>query len=250
MAAVLRTLAAGFLTCAAVLLGLPLLILRTWLTGDPEFMYRASMSFCRFVVRVLGIRVRIDGCENIPHGACIFASNHASNLDGVILLPAISRRVALFAKKELFRLPVLGAGMRLAGFVSVDRGGKQAAAGVATAVKSLSDGLSVFIFPEGTRSPDGRLQPFKKGAFAMAMDAGVPVVPVSIAGTHRLLRRGAWIVRPGEVAVRFGAPVEASSFAGKDRAELLARVEALVAAALPQGQQPPGEQRPPASGAA
>lgn len=237
MAAV-RTLLAGLLTCVAVLFGLPLLILRTWATGSPEFMYRASMDFCRFVLRILGIDGHIEGIENIPPGACIFASNHASNLDGVILLPAIPRRVALLAKKELFRLPVFGTGMREAGFVSVDRAGRHATAGIAAAVETLKKGVPVFIFPEGTRSPDGRMQPFKKGAFAMAIEAGAPIVPVSIAGTHRLLRRGEWVVRPGDVSVRFGAPVDASALAAKDRAELLARVEASIAAALPPEQQP------------
>jgi 1-acyl-sn-glycerol-3-phosphate acyltransferase len=251
MAAAARTLVAGFLTCVAVLLGLPFLVLWTWLTGNPDFMYRVSMNFCRFAVRLLGIRARVEGIENIPPGACIFAANHVSNLDGVILLPAIPRRVSLFAKRELFRLPVLGLGMRLAGFVAVDRVGRQAAAGIATAVDTLKRGLSVFIFPEGTRSPDGRLQPFKKGAFAMAIEAGVPVVPVSIAGTHRLLRRGEWIVRPGEVVVHFASAVEPPAYTMKDRAELLARVESLIAAALPPDQKPDqklGPQPAPASG--
>jgi 1-acyl-sn-glycerol-3-phosphate acyltransferase len=247
MAAAARTLVAGILTGLAVLLGLPCLILWTWISGNPDVMYRVSMNFCRFAIRLLGIRVRVEGIENIPPGACIFAANHVSNLDGVILLPAIPRRISLFAKRELFRLPVLGLGMRLAGFVAVDRVGRQAAAGIATAVDTLKQGLSVFIFPEGTRSSDGRLQPFKKGAFAMAIEAGVPVVPVSIAGTYRLLRRGEWIVRPGEVALRFGPAVDASAYTINQRAELLARVESLVAAGLPPDQKP-GPQPAPTTG--
>lgn len=246
MRAVARTLAAGFLTCVAVLFGLPFLIVRTWVAGNPDAMYRVSMKFCRFVVRLAGIRVRTEGIENIPPGACIFAANHASNLDGVILLPAIPRRISLFAKRELFRLPVLGLGMRLARFVAVDRAGKQAAAGVATAVSTLKEGLSVLVFPEGTRSPDGRLQPFKKGAFAMAIEAGAPIVPVAIAGTHRLLPRDKWVVHPGEVAVRFGSAVDSAAYAAKERGELLARVESLVAGALPPDQKPDQQAAQPA----
>jgi 1-acyl-sn-glycerol-3-phosphate acyltransferase len=238
MAAAVRTFIAGFLTCFAILLGLPFLIVWTWMTGNPDFMYRASMNFCRFAIRLVGIRVRVEGIENVPSLACIFAANHSSNLDGVILLPAIPRRISLFAKRELFRLPVLGLGMRLAGFVPVDRLGKKAAAGVATAVSTLKEGLSVFIFPEGTRSPDGRLQPFKKGAFAMAIEAGAPIVPVAIAGTYRLLPRDKWIVRPGQVIVRFGPAVDTGAYATKERGELLARVESLVAASLPPDQEP------------
>jgi 1-acyl-sn-glycerol-3-phosphate acyltransferase len=238
MAAAARTLVAGFLTGAAVLFGLPFLILWTWIRGNPDFLYRTSMKFCRLATRAAGLRVRIEGVENIPSGPCIFAANHASNLDGVILLPAIPRRVALFAKRELFRLPVLGLGMRVAGFVAVDRAGRQAAAGVATAADRLKEGRSVFIFPEGTRSPDGRLQPFKKGAFRMAIEARVPILPVSIAGTHRLLGRGKWIVRPGEAVVFFGPAVDSSSYTTKERAELLGHVESLIARALPPDQKP------------
>lgn len=249
MAAAVRTLAAGFLTCFVVLFGLPFLILRTWIGGKPDSMYRISMNFCRFAIRVVGIRTRIEGIENVPRGACIFAANHASNLDGVILLPAIPRRVALFAKKELFRLPVLGLGMRLAGFVPVDRGGRQATAGIASAVDTLKRGLSVFIFPEGTRSSDGRLQPFKKGAFAMAVESGVPVVPIAIAGTFWLMPRGAWIARPGEVTVRFGPAMDSSAYTTKERGELLERVESLIAQALPPDQKSE-RRRAPASGTA
>jgi len=239
-----RTFAAGLLTCLAVLLGLPFLILWTWITRQPDSMYRVSMSFCRFAVRLAGIRTRIEGIENIPSGACIFASNHASNLDGLVLLPAIPRRVALLAKRELFRLPVFGLGMRLAGFVPIDRSGRQATAGIATAVETLRRGLSIFIFPEGTRSPDGRLQPFKKGAFAMAIDSGAPMVPVMIAGTHRLLPRGAWIVRPGEVTVHFAPPVDGSAYIVKERWELLERVGSVIGAALPPDQKPERRRAP------
>lgn len=239
MAAAARTLFVGILVALAVLLGLPFLILWTWITGKPDFMYRLSMKFCRFAVRLLGVRVSVTGLENIPHGACIFAANHASNLDPVILLPAVPRRITIFAKKELFRIPILGVGMRAAGFIRVDRFGRKATAGLATAVRHLKQGLSLSIFPEGTRSPDGRLRPFKKGAFAMAIEAGVYVVPVSIAGTQHLLRRGQWIVHSGEVTLRFGLAVDASAYTMQQRPELLARVESLVVAALPPDQQPP-----------
>jgi 1-acyl-sn-glycerol-3-phosphate acyltransferase len=247
MVAAARTFAAGFLTCVVVLIGLPFLIVWTWITGDPDLMYRASMKFCRFAIRLIGIRVRIEGIENIPPGPCVFAANHASNLDGPILLPAIPRRISLFAKRELFRLPVLGLGMRLAGFVAVDRAGKQAGSGVATAVSTLKEGLSVFIFPEGTRSADGRLQPFKKGAFVTAIEAEAPIVPVAIAGTYRLLPRDKWVVHPGEVVVRYGPAVDSAAYSATQRTELLARVESLVAAALPVDQKP-DHQAAPASG--
>jgi 1-acyl-sn-glycerol-3-phosphate acyltransferase len=234
----IRTLFTGLLAALAVLVALPCLILWTLVTGRPDFMYGVSMSFVRFADRLAGVSVRVEGLENIPPRACIFAANHASNLDPLALMPMIPRRVSIFAKRELFRIPVLSASMRLAGFVRVDRSGREAAASVATAVSRLKEGLSLAIFPEGTRSPDGRLRRFRKGAFALAIEAGVPVVPVSISGTHRLLRKGDWVVHPGEVVVRFAPAVDASTYAAADRSKLLARVEALVAAGLPADQQP------------
>ena len=238
-------LLAGILTAFAVLLGLPLLILWTRLTGDPGFMYRTSMRYCRFIVRLLGVRVRVEGLENLPPGAFVLAANHASNLDPPILLSSLPRRASIFAKRELFRVPIFATGMRAARFIPVDRGGMKATAGLATAVALLKGGLPLAIFPEGTRSPDGRLRPFKKGAFAIAIEAGVPIVPVAIAGTHRLLRRGDSTIRPGEVTLRLGPAVDASAFTVAQRPELLARIEALVAAALPPDQQPaPGSGAP------
>jgi 1-acyl-sn-glycerol-3-phosphate acyltransferase len=102
----------------------------------------------------------------------------------------------------------------------------------------LKEGLSFAVYPEGTRSSDGRLRPFKKGTFVMAIQAGVPVVPVSISGAQHLMRKGEWTMRPGEVVVRFGRAVNGAQYTMERRAELLARVEAIVAAGLPDDQQP------------
>jgi 1-acyl-sn-glycerol-3-phosphate acyltransferase len=234
----IRTLFTGLLAALAVLLGLPCLILWTLVTGRPDLMYRLSMNFVRFADRLAGMRVRLEGIENIPQRACIFAANHASNLDPLALMPFVPRRLSIFAKRELFRIPIFATGIRLAGFIRVDRSGREAAAIIATAVRRLKEGLSLVIFPEGTRSPDGRLRRFRKGAFALAIEAGVPIVPVSIAGTHWVLRKGNWVVRPGEVIVRFAPAVDASSYAAADLSKLLARVESLVAAGLPADQQP------------
>jgi len=232
----IRTILAGVFTGLGVLFGLPWFVLWTILTGRPDLMYRVSMKFCRMAYLLAGVRVQIEGLDHIPSKPCIFAANHASNLDPLILLPSIPRRAAIFAKRSLFRIPIFATGMRLAGFIPVDRGGKDAARGIARAEQHLREGTSVAIFPEGTRSADGRLHPLKKGAFAIAMKAEVPVVPVSIAGTQKLLRRGEWIVRPGSAKIRFGRPVDASHT--KSREGLLSEIEALIAAGLPLDQQP------------
>jgi 1-acyl-sn-glycerol-3-phosphate acyltransferase len=235
----IRTIIVVLFFALAIIFVLPWLILWTFLSHSPALMYRASMSAVHFILRAVGVRVRVEGLENIPPGVCIFAANHVSNVDPLAFAPIIPRRVGLLLKKELFRIPILSFGMRLAGFIPVDRISRHAASeSLTAAVRSLKSGLSLALYPEGTRSPDGRLRPFKGGAFVMAIQAGVPVVPVSISGAHKLLPRGQWALRAGDIGIRFGLPVDASQFTVSQRSELLARVESLVAAGLPSDQQP------------
>ena len=239
----IRTILAVIYLALGIFLVMPWLILWSLLAGSVDFMYGVAMKFVRAAVRITGVRVRVEGIDNIPPGVCIFAANHVSNMDPLAFVPAIPRRVAILVKKEVFRIPIFGRAMRMARLLPVDRENREAAAAtVETAVKYLKEGLSFAVYPEGTRSRDGRLLPFKKGTFLIAIRAGVPVVPVSIVGAQDLLRKGEWSVRPGEVIIRFGPPVDVSPYSEDQRAELLARVEELVAAGLP------GEQKPAASG--
>jgi 1-acyl-sn-glycerol-3-phosphate acyltransferase len=234
----IRTPAVALFCVLSIVLLLPWLILWTVLTGNPEFMYSTAMKFVRIAVRAAGIRFRVEGLENIPPQACVFACNHASNADPPVLVPAIPRRVSILVKRELYRVPILAAGMRRAGFVPVDRGAKEGSVNLDTVANLLKSGLSLLVFAEGTRSPDGRLRPFKKGAALMAIHAGAPIVPVAIAGTTHIMEKGDWRLHPGEVRVRFCPAIDASQYSIDQRSELLERVEAAVAAALPPDQQP------------
>jgi 1-acyl-sn-glycerol-3-phosphate acyltransferase len=234
----IRTLLVVLFFALAILLVLPWLMLWTVIAGNPDFMYGVAIKAVRCANRLAGMRVRVEGAENIPSGACVFAANHASNVDPLAIVVAIPRRVGILAKRELFRIPVFSTAMRLAQFIPVDRSGGQGAASVNEAVLLLKQGLSFMIFAEGTRSPDGRLRPFKKGAFILAIDAGAPVVPASIVGSQLIMGKGDPGLHPGEVIVRFGPAVDASTYTMAERGELLARVEALVAAGLPPEQQP------------
>lgn len=234
----IRTLLVISFFALAILLVLPWLMLWTLIAGNPDSMYGLAIKVVRCANRLAGMRVRAEGVENIPPGACVFAANHASNVDPLALVVAIPRRVGILVKRELFRIPVFSTAMRLGQFVPVDRFGGEGAASVSAALGLLNEGLSFLVFAEGTRSPDGRLRPFKKGAFRMAIEAGVPIVPVSIAGSHRVMGKGEWALHPGLVIVRFGPAVDASAYTMAQRADLLARVESLVAAGLPPEQQP------------
>jgi 1-acyl-sn-glycerol-3-phosphate acyltransferase len=235
----IRTVMAILYYALALVLVMPWLILWSLLTGSPDLMYEITMKGVRSGLRIAGVRVRVEGLENIPHGVCIFAANHVSNMDPLAFVPAIPRRVSLLVKKEVFQIPILSKAMRLAKLIPVDRADREAAASsVDIAVRYLNEGLSFAVYPEGTRSRDGRMLPFKKGTFVMAIEAGVPIVPVSIAGAQMLMRKGDWTVQPGEVTVRFGKAVDASKYTMEHRPELLAQVEGLVAAGLPEDQRP------------
>ncbi len=239
----LRTvIVALFLAAYTVLVGPPF-ILHCILTGSPDLLYRVGVAGARFALRLGGVRIRATGQENIPPGVCVFVANHTSNVDPPAVVAAIPRRVALLGKKEVFQIPILRQALLLADFVPVDRSHRGAAiASVDQVVARMKKGVSYLVFPEGTRSPDGRLCPFKKGTFLMAIQAGVPVVPVAVVGAHRLMRKGSTALIPGTVEVRFLPPIDSSPYSEEQRDELRARVQEAVAAHLPPDQQPVGEQ--------
>lgn len=234
----IRTVAVAIFLGLCTLLVLPWLVIWSLLAGDPGFMYRCAGMAIRASNRIAGIQVHTQGLENIPPYPCIFASNHASNVDPPILVSVIPRRVAVLVKKELFLIPIFSRAMRVSNFLEVDRGTKEAATSARLAVSSLKAGNSFLMFPEGSRSPDGRLQPFKRGVATIAMEADVPIIPVSVAGTQKVLQKGRWVLRPSVVTIRFGIPVETSSSSPARRAELLQRVESAVSWGLPPDQQP------------
>jgi 1-acyl-sn-glycerol-3-phosphate acyltransferase len=216
----------------AALVGIPWSALR----GNFRTMYGWGMAVIRLGVRAAGIRVRVEGMENVPAGeACIFLSNHVSNLDPPVLLPVIPGMTSVFLKKSLMKIPLLGTAMRMGKFVPVARGGsrEEAAQSVVVAAEALESGLHITVFPEGTRSPDGKLLPFKKGAFFLAAETGAPMVPIVIRGTERMMRKGSLKLYPGEAVVRFLPAVRPKNFASKE--DLMAGVRAAMEAALAEG---------------
>ncbi len=226
------------LAVVTLVAGLPLLIYAI-LSGNVKPLYWAGVLSTARVLRLAGLRVRAEGLENIPPGTCVFAANHTSNVDPPAIVSAIPRRIAVLAKRSLFAIPIVGRAFRTAQYVPVDRGNpKRAAASVALAAEYMKKGVSFLIFPEGTRSPDGRLLPFRRGSFALAIEAGVPVVPVACSGAHRILAKNSFRMRPGEVVVRFCPAIDSASYSLDERGALAERAHAAVAAALPPDQQP------------
>jgi 1-acyl-sn-glycerol-3-phosphate acyltransferase len=235
----IRTAFIAFTMSLCTLVLGPPLILLTLITKSATLMYWTGVKMVVYVTRIAGEKVTVYGREKIPPGVCIFAANHTSNADAPAIVDAIPRRVAIFGRKSLFDIPVVGIAFRLAKFVPVDRENRDAAlASVKQAVQYIREGSSFLVYPEGTRSPDGRLQRFKKGSFVMAIEAGIPIVPVACAGAHRIMPKNSLIVRPGKVTVRFGKPIDASAYTVEQRDELALRVHDAVAAELPDDQKP------------
>jgi 1-acyl-sn-glycerol-3-phosphate acyltransferase len=209
------------------------------LVGNVRRLYPIAMWIANAGVRAAGVRIEAVGFENIPQGRpCIFMCNHVSNLDPPVVLPILPGQIAVFLKKELMSIPILGYAMRMGKFIPVERGGKRdaAQASVAAATDALRSGLSILVFPEGTRSKDGRLSTFKKGPFFLAMETMAPVVPVAISGTERMMRKGSAAILPGVARVQMLPAFEPKDF--ENREDLLRAVRTRIAEALPEGMKP------------
>ncbi len=218
------------LSIPAALIGFPAL----YITGSIDLLWRLSLWAARTGYRLAGIRVRSVGHEQLEEGrAYLFMSNHVSNLDPPIITPLLGRRIAIIAKQELFKIPFFGRAMYAGNFVAVNRSDRKAAVeSIREAATVLQSGLGMLVFPEGTRSRNGKLLPFKKGPFHVAMEAGVPVVPITITGSHEAWPKGKMYMRKGEVVVTFHPPIDPHQFARKE--DLLAAVRASIDSALPE----------------
>ena len=226
------------LLATIIVLGIPTAILCIpWamITGDALPLYNFSQAIVRIGYRLVGIRILATGQDNVPaNTACIFMANHVSNLDPPALLPRIPGRTSAFVKRSLMSVPVFGWALKLGEFIPVSRDGSASGAqeSVAAARKILEKGLHITTFVEGTRSPDGRMLPFKKGPFFLAMQTGAPCIPVSLYGTETMMAKGSQRIQPGTAHIVFHAPIFPSAFATRD--ELMRAVRASIASGLPE----------------
>ncbi|HEU0265356.1 MAG TPA: lysophospholipid acyltransferase family protein [Geobacterales bacterium] len=207
------------------------------LTRNRRLVQGVVVTWARACLAVVGVRVVVEGVERIPtHEPVIFMANHQSNLDIPVLTTALPVAAAWVAKEELFRYPLFGTAMRRAGYIPLNRSqGRQAIRSINAAAETIQQGTSVTVFPEGTRSFDGVLLPFRRGVFILARRSGVPVVPLAIVGSIKLNRRGSLINRSGTIHLRVAHPIPAADVCALPEAELMERVRRAIADLLSRG---------------
>ena len=205
-------------------------------SGDTQI--RLARVWARLLLWGSGIRVRVEGFEHIdPQGSYVFASNHLSYMDTPVVMANLPMQFRFIAKSGLFKIPLLGTHLGQAGHIPVHRGDPRASIKtMQTAADVIQKrGISMLIFPEGGRSHDGVLQPFKEGGAYIAIRAGVPLVPIALIGTDRVLPFGSGTPRTGRVTLRVFPPIETTSLTLKNRQELTERVRELIVEALESG---------------
>jgi 1-acyl-sn-glycerol-3-phosphate acyltransferase len=193
--------------------------------------FYAAVPWSKIILRVCGVKVMVMGLENVEKQApYVYMTNHQSYFDIFALLAFIPSDFKFILKQELMKIPILGFGMRKAGYISIDRKDpRRAVRSLNEAARRIKNGTSVVIFPEGTRSADGVLQCFRPGGFHLALKAGCEIVPVTIVGSFRIVPKGSLKINKGGFALCLGKPIPVSPYSKKDIDLLMDRVrEAML----------------------
>ena len=189
-----------------------------------------ARAWARSILIVAGTPVSVEGIENLKiDGSVILMPNHQSNFDIPLLLGCLPVQFRWLAKAELFKIPIFGRGMRGCGYISIDRSNRKSAfRSLAEAAQKIRNGVSVLIFPEGTRSWDGEIQSFKKGGFVLSVDAGVPIIPIVISGTRAVMPKGKLLIRKQTIGMKILAPIATSDYTRKTKDDLMVLVRDTI----------------------
>lgn len=238
------TVAGGFAFLCLYLVATPF-VAHARLTGRVPPLYSVALWIIRNALRLAGVTIVVTGRENLPQRTCVYMANHQSNIDPPILFVALPPRIAMMGKKQVFSIPVLGGALRAGDFVPVHREDPgEARESVEVALEKLKRGVSFLVYPEGHRSWDGRLLPFKHGVFVLAIRGNVPIVPITVDGATGLMPKGKWEIYPGVVRVTIHPPVETANRKVEERRKVGREVRAAIASALPPELR--GDAEPPA----
>ena len=206
------------------------LVISPFSTRGENTMHKIAAMWGRTVLFLSGVRVEVSGQENLPaNQPVIFMANHQSNFDILAVLGYIPVQFRWISKKEVFRTPLMGPAMKRAGYISIDRGNRpRAIESLDEAARTIRHGKSVMTFPEGTRSMDGAIHPFKKGLFYLALKAGVPIMPVSIVGSRPIMPKKSLTITPGKISLIIAKPVDVSSYSLRNRDDLMQTVHDII----------------------
>jgi 1-acyl-sn-glycerol-3-phosphate acyltransferase len=188
--------------------------------------HRIARRWAKIALVATGVKVKVEGLEQIQgKGPYIFMSNHQGGYDIFALHGHLPFDFKWLAKKELFSIPFFGWTLTAAGYISIDRkGSRDTVRAMNEAAQKIQDGMSVVIFPEGSRSPDGLIQPFKKGGFTLAIKSKVPIIPVAIVGSREIMPKGRITVNPGKITIRIGPTIETKELSLQDWKALMGKV--------------------------
>lgn len=219
-----------FLAMGSVLFG-TLAILGSAVPPRGRMMFAMARLWSHSLLAASWLDVAVEReAELDPGRSYVFLSNHQSLFDIPLLLATLPGQVRMMAKRSLFRIPIFGWSLAAGGFIPIDRGDRSTAReSFAAAMERLRGGVSILLFPEGTRAMTDRLLPFQRGGFLLAIKLGLPIVPVGIRGTRAVQRKGSLLIRPGRVTVRYGAPIEVADFGLKGKRELIGRARERIA---------------------
>lgn len=192
--------------------------------------------WAKSIILITRIKVQVSGLENLDSlESCILMPNHQSNYDIPVLLGYLPTQFRWLAKAELFKIPIFGRGMRGCGYISIDRANRKSAfKSLSEAAQKIRNGVSVLIFPEGTRSWDGEIQAFKKGGFVLSVDAGVPIIPIVIKGTRSVMPKGRLMIRTQSVQMDILKPIPTSGYTRKTKEDLMETVRKIIKSAYNQ----------------
>ena len=228
----IHTLIIVLWTVAATVVIGSVVILCSFFSRSGDGLHLLARLWANSILWVSRIRVTVSGSgiEKLdPNRSYIYMPNHQSNADIPLLLGRLPVQFRWLAKAELFKIPVFGRAMRKVGYISIDRSNRKSAfESLKQAARTIRNGTSVLIFPEGTRSPHGRILPFKKGGFVLAVDSGVPIVPIIIRGTRDIVPKGHRLIRSASVSMEILEPVETSDYTRKTKDALLANIRAIL----------------------
>jgi 1-acyl-sn-glycerol-3-phosphate acyltransferase len=205
-------------------------ILTSYFVRKKDPVHKIAITWAKLILFANRTKVTVNGLSNVdPSKSYIYMCNHQSNFDIPVLLGCLPVQFRWLAKAELFKIPMFGRGMRSAGYISIDRFNRQSAfESISEAAKKIRGGVSVMIFPEGTRSIDGKIRPFKKGGFVLALDARVPIIPVVLHGTRAIMPKGEIRINPGHVVMDILPPVDTTGYTRKTKDQLIEQVRNII----------------------